>query len=94
MKKLCNLHSIIMMLFSYTYFYIDNSPVITSEVIDKIRSLPTTSANDTKPPSVETVTESTSDACPQSTQLMNVQSSKINSVKGLVHTLWIFIILI
>ena len=58
----------------------------SSEVIDRIRSLPTTSGNNTKV-SVETDIESTSEACPQPNQLMYVQSSTTNSVKGSLHKL-------
>ena len=78
-------------LLSYTFLCIDNSPVITSQVIDGIRSLPTSSADDNKTPPVKTVTESTSGACPQPTSQLplssNEQSSINNSVKGSQHTL-------
>ena len=59
----------------------------SSEIIDRIRFLPTTSGIGTKQVSVETVTESTSEASPQPTQEINVQSSTTNSVKGSLQTL-------
>ena len=73
------------LLLSYIFYCIDNSPVMTSGVIDKIWSLPLSSTDDNKSSSVEAVTESTSGACPQpTTQLpsLNEQSSTNNSVKG------------
>lgn len=83
------------MLFRYNIlFYVDNSPVITSDVIDKIKCLPTTSGNDKKALSVETVTESTSETCLQPTQLMDVLSSTANLVKGSLPAIQIFIIVI
>ena len=64
---------------------------MTSGVIDKIWSLPLSSTDDNKPFSAETVTESTSGACPQPTSQLplslNEQSSTNNSVKGSQHTL-------
>ena len=87
MNKLCNLYPIVIVLFSYIFCYIDNSPVISSEVIDRMRSLPTTSSNVTKPLFVKAVTESTSEACLQPTQLMNVRPSTNNLVKGSLDTL-------
>ena len=49
---------------------------MTSGVIDKILSLPLSPTDDNKPFSGETVTESTSGACPQPTSQLPLSSNE------------------
>ena len=73
-------HAVINVETSHMFCSIDNSPVITSRVIDEIRSLSLSSTDDNKPSSVKTVTESTSGVCPQPTSQLPLSSNEQSSI--------------